>query len=69
MELTVTLLEPGKRAELFGPGDRTLRRIRDLAGVQVQARSATLRIIGEPDAVARAAAAVEQLQSMLRGRE
>ncbi|MBK8913793.1 MAG: PhoH family protein [Phycisphaerales bacterium] len=69
MELTVTLIEPGKRAELFGPGDRTLRRIRDLAGVQVQARSGTLRIIGEPDAVARAAAAVEQLQSMLRGRE
>lgn len=69
MELTVTLIEPHKRAELFGAGDRYLRRIRDGLHVQVQARNATVRITGEPAAVAKAAAMIEKLQSMLRGRE
>lgn len=69
MELSVTLLEPHKRAELFGAGDRYLRRIRDNLRVQVQARNATVRISGEPAAVAKAAATIERMQAMLRGRE
>jgi phosphate starvation-inducible PhoH-like protein len=69
MELSVTLLEPQKRAELFGPGDRNLRRIRDIYNVQVHARSAVVRLMGEPANVARAAAVIERLQERLRGRE
>jgi phosphate starvation-inducible PhoH-like protein len=66
MELSVTLREPRKRAELFGPGDRHLRRIRDVLGVRLQARNTTVRILGEPAAVAQAAAVIERLQDLLR---
>jgi phosphate starvation-inducible PhoH-like protein len=69
MELSVTLHQPHRRAELFGPGDRYLRQIRDLLGVQVQARNTTVRLLGEPPNVARAAAVLERLQDMLRNRE
>jgi phosphate starvation-inducible PhoH-like protein len=69
MELSVTLREPGKRAELFGPGDCHLRRIRDSLGVRLQARNTVVRILGEPAAVAQAAAAMERLQDLLRKRD
>jgi phosphate starvation-inducible PhoH-like protein len=69
MELTVMLRQPHRRAELFGPGDRNLRHIRDALNVQLQARNTTVRILGEPPAVARAAAALERLQELLRHRE
>ena len=69
MELSVTLLEPHRRAELFGASDRHLRRIRDGLSVRVQARNATVRISGPPAQVARAAAVIERLQEMLRGRD
>lgn len=67
MELNVTLREPHKRAELFGVGDRHLRAIRDACAVQLQARNTTLRVLGEPENVARAAAVIEQMQERLRG--
>jgi len=66
MELTVTLRQPHRRAELFGPGDCNLRRIRDTLKVQVQSRNTTVRIIGDPPDVARAATVIERLQEMLR---
>jgi phosphate starvation-inducible PhoH-like protein len=69
MELSVTLREPRKRAELFGPGDCHLRRIRDSLGVRLQARNAVVRILGEPAAVAQAAAVVERLQDLLSRRD
>jgi phosphate starvation-inducible PhoH-like protein len=69
MELSLTLKEPHKRAALFGPGDAYLRRIRQALDVQVQARNTTVRIVGEPTQVARAAAAVERMQELIRGRE
>jgi phosphate starvation-inducible PhoH-like protein len=69
MELTVTLRQPHRRAELFGPGDRNLRQIRDALKVQVQARNTTVRILGEPSEVARAAAVIEHLQDLLRHRD
>lgn len=69
MELSLTLKEPHKRAALFGPGDAYLRRIRQTLDVQLQARNNTVRIVGEPTVVARAAAVVERLQELLRGRE
>jgi phosphate starvation-inducible PhoH-like protein len=69
MELAVSLHEPHKRAELFGPGDRHLRRIRDALGVKIQARNALVRVLGEPNHVAKAAAVLERLQELLRERE
>ncbi len=68
MELSVTLRQPHRRAELFGPGDRHLRLIRDALGVQVQARNTTVRLLGQPPNVARAAAVLENLQELLRQR-
>ena len=68
MELSVTLRQPHRRAELFGPGDRHLRYIRDALSVQLQARNTTVRILGEPPNVARAAAVIERLQDLLRNR-
>jgi phosphate starvation-inducible PhoH-like protein len=69
MELSITLLEPQKRAELFGPSDRYLRQIRDALGVRVQARNALVRVLGEPGDVAKAAAVIERLQQLLQQRE
>jgi phosphate starvation-inducible PhoH-like protein len=69
MELSVTLLEPHKRTGLFGAGDRHLRRIRDCLSVRVQARNAAVRILGQPTQVAKAAAVIERLQELLRGRD
>jgi phosphate starvation-inducible PhoH-like protein len=66
MELSVTLREPHKRAELFGAGDRHLRRIRDVFGVKVHSRHALVRVLGEPASVAKAAAVIERLQDRLR---
>ena len=69
MELSVTLREPGRRAALFGPGDSHLRRIRDSFGVKLHTRNAVVRLLGEPAAVAQAAAALEKLQDLLRKRQ
>lgn len=69
MELSVTLREPHKRAELFGAGDRTLRQIRDRLNVQVHSRNTVVRLLGEPANVAKAAAVIERLQHLLRGRD
>ena len=67
MELTVTLRDPRRRTELFGAGDAYLRRIRDALGVRLQARNSLVRILGEPAAVAKAAAVIERLQDAMRG--
>ncbi len=68
MELTVTLKDPARRTELFGPGDANLRRIRETFGVRIVARNAVVRLIGEPPDVAKAAAVLEKLQDALRQR-
>ncbi len=65
MELSVTLREPHKRADLFGPGDANLRRIRQAFGVRLHARHAIVRITGEPANVAKAAAVLERFQATL----
>lgn len=69
MELSVTLSEPHRRAELFGAGDRHLRRIRELLDVRIQSRNATVRLTGEAPNVAKAASVLERMQKMLHGRE
>ncbi len=68
MELTVTLKDPARRTELFGPGDVHLRRIREAFGVRIVARNALVRLIGDAPDVARAAAVLEKLQDQLRQR-
>lgn len=65
MELSVTLHEPHRRAELFGPQDRFLRQIRDTLGVRIHARNTTVQILGDAPRVARAAAVIERLQDLL----
>ena len=69
MELAVTLRQPGRRAELFGPNDAWLRELRNQFGVRFQARGETIRILGEPPDVARVAAVIEKLQDLLRRRD
>jgi len=51
---------------LFGPADCNLRAIRDALGVKVFARDSHVRLVGEPDAVGRAASLLESLQVHIR---
>lgn len=67
MELSITIQEPDKRIQLFGPGDRNLRKIASDTGVRLNARNDTIRILGPADRVAKAAAILERLQNQLRG--
>jgi phosphate starvation-inducible PhoH-like protein len=66
MELTVTLREPQRLGELFGPGDRFLRQVRDGLGVRIYARGGAVQILGEAPRVAAAAAVLEMMQDALR---
>jgi phosphate starvation-inducible PhoH-like protein len=50
---------------LFGTRDENLKRIEAAYGVQVAARGGQLRIEGEPEAVSRARAVLEQLAQLL----
>lgn len=66
MELTIALDDVSDRIALFGAGDRHLRRIREVLGVQISARDSSIRVAGESAAVARAAAVIDRLQTLLR---
>ena len=66
MNLSISLEQPEKKLALFGSADRHLRMIRDTFGVQVTSRDDELRLAGDPDRVARAAAVLEQMQRKLR---
>lgn len=66
MNLSLTLDNPTKRLALFGTADRNLRMIRDAFGVQLVSRDDTIRLSGQPNDVARAAAVLENLQKHLR---
>ncbi len=69
MELTIILDDVAERKALFGSGDRHLRLVRTALGVRITARDSSVKLAGEPSAVAKAAAVIEQLQKCLRGRE
>ncbi len=69
MELVIRLEEPAKRVGLFGSADRYLRMIRDTLGVRISARDSSLKLIGETSQVGKAAAVIDLMQGMLRGRE
>lgn len=67
MELVITLEEGHEgRMQLFGPGDCNLRTIRQALGIKLFARGATLKLVGDPDAVGKAAAVIETLQARLK---
>jgi phosphate starvation-inducible PhoH-like protein len=69
LELVIKLEEPGKRIGLFGSSDRHLRMIRDTLGVRISARDSSLKLSGETHQVGKAAAVIDRLQAMLRGRD
>ncbi len=69
MTLTIPLEQPGKRLALFGAADRYLRLIRENFGVQVVSRNDELKLTGESDAIAKAAAVLNQMQQRLRRKD
>ncbi|HSW45494.1 MAG TPA: PhoH family protein [Phycisphaerae bacterium] len=69
MELTITLDDLGKRAVLFGLGDRHLRLIKGSLGVQIAARESSIKLSGSTRAVGQAATVLEQMQHLLRDRD
>ncbi|MFQ5422546.1 MAG: PhoH family protein [Phycisphaerae bacterium] len=70
MELVLTLDLPSDlRVELYGPEDRNLRTLRHALGVRIIARDSALKLIGDSDAVNKAAAVLEALREKLKTRE
>jgi phosphate starvation-inducible PhoH-like protein len=53
---------------VFGPADRNLRVIREALGVKIYARDGNLKLIGESEAVGKAARVLERLQVRARTR-
>jgi phosphate starvation-inducible protein PhoH and related proteins len=66
VNLNITLEQPDKKLALFGSADRFLRMVRDTFGVTVTSRDDELRLSGEKDQVAKAAAVFENMQRKLR---
>ena len=67
MELVITVEgDDVYRTELYGPADCNLKTIRGALGVQVFARDSTLKLVGESEAVGKAAALIDALQARLR---
>lgn len=69
LELTLTLEDSGKRAALFGSGDRHLRLIRSALGIRIAARDSSVKLSGNAEAVGRAATVLDELQRILRERD
>ena len=69
MELVITVEgDHDYRMRLYGPADANLRTIREALGVKLFARGATLKLVGEADAVGKAGKLVEALQARLNER-
>jgi phosphate starvation-inducible PhoH-like protein len=66
VNLNITLEQPDKKLALFGTADRHLRMIRDTFGIQVMGRDGEIRLTGQAEQVAKAAAVLEQMQRKLR---
>jgi len=69
VELSITLDDPSKAPQIFGPADRHLRMVRDAFEVQVFARDGQIKLTGPAKNVSRAAAVFEQLQRAARRAE
>jgi phosphate starvation-inducible PhoH-like protein len=66
MNLSIVVEQPGKKLALFGASDKHLRMIRESLGVSVVSRDDEIRLSGQPEQVARAAAVLDQMQRKLR---
>jgi len=67
--MTITIDGPAdKRMELFGPADCNLRAIREALGVKIFARDAVLKVVGESEAVGKAAIIIDAMQKRLGDR-
>ncbi len=66
MVLNLAIEDHVDRTQLFGPGDRNLKLLREMLGVHLGARGNVLHVSGEPAAVSRAAAAIAELQRVLQ---
>lgn len=62
-EATISLSEPQLALSLLGTNDQHLKTIRNALGVTVTHREGRIRVYGEPDAVSRATAVLEQLKN------
>jgi len=61
MQLTIQLPDGDHRIAVTGPSERNLKLIREALGIRISARDHTLRLIGDDQAVAKAASIIEQL--------
>src|SRR5690348_13483831 len=68
IEQNISLADPNRALALFGPRDQYLRALKETLGVTLSHRDGQLRIQGEEPAVNKAAAIVEQLQTLLKER-
>lgn len=68
MEITIPIEDPSRRSALYGTADRNLRLIRAAFNIRISARDNAIHISGPPDAVHKAASAIEYLQRSLRTR-
>jgi phosphate starvation-inducible PhoH-like protein len=66
MNLSILVEQPGKKLALFGASDKHLRMLRETLGVNVVSRDDEIRVSGEPEQVAKAAAVLDQMQRKLR---
>ncbi|MDX1945480.1 MAG: PhoH family protein [Pirellulaceae bacterium] len=64
-ETTIPLVDPHRVLTLFGARDQHLRAIRDSLGVSILHRDGEIHVAGEESAVARATAALTQLNSQI----
>jgi phosphate starvation-inducible protein PhoH and related proteins len=69
MNLSILVEQPGKKLALFGSSDKHLRAIRAALGVNLVSRDDEIRLSGEPEQVAKAAAVLDQMQRKLRRQE
>jgi phosphate starvation-inducible protein PhoH and related proteins len=66
MNLSIVVEQPAKKLALFGSSDKHLRMIREGLGVGLVSRDDELRLSGQPEQVAKAAAVLDQMQRKLR---
>lgn len=67
MELTLTIEGTSdQRMALYGPAEKNLRTLRDALGVRIYARDSTVKLMGDSQAVGKAAAVFERLQERVR---
>ena len=64
-EATIPLVDSHRALSLFGARDQHLRTIREALGVAITHRDGEIRVSGDETAVARATAALTQLNTQL----